>query len=143
MLDRRLQLLDILCSPLSKGSLSLAIPLLPLFGGGIYLRPKSALLGRRQPRRRFMSTYRLPTALPFLYLGMLLSKCLCIRFRSGCDGAAGRLSRVLCLGKGRGVLDTRHLKVRPFSDSDTVETVPAAARVVQKRSQRFGIATGQ
>lgn len=41
VLDRRLQLLDILCSPLPKSGLSLTVPLLPLFGCGIDLRQKS------------------------------------------------------------------------------------------------------
>ncbi len=116
MLDRRLQLLDIFGSPLSKGSLSLAIPLLPLFRCGIDLQPMSASLGGAgsKTKGKLLSTHRFPTALPFLYLGMLLYECLGIGFWSGSDRAAGSLSRVFRLGKGRGVVDPRHLKVGPF-----------------------------
>lgn len=37
LFDGCLQLFDVLGSPLSKGGLSLAVALLPLFGGCIYL----------------------------------------------------------------------------------------------------------
>lgn len=44
LLDRGLELLNVLGPPLSEGCLSLAIPLLPLLGRCIYLAPNERLL---------------------------------------------------------------------------------------------------
>jgi len=80
LFDRSLQLFDVLGATFPEGGLCLAIPLLALFRGCVYLH---TLLSERRASRVGRMTYGLPSPFALLHLGGFLREALLLWFRGG------------------------------------------------------------